>query len=71
MSLERKKDWEIQTGAGGGAGFEGIEYPGVLKKYNVENLGVNWKKAEFLGVIKNSRCIFMSLGFLPCNFQGV
>ena len=31
---------EFQTGAGRGE-FENMEFPGVLKKYHVEILGVN------------------------------
>ena len=37
---EKEREEEIQTGAGK-RGVEDMEFPGVLKKYYVEILGVN------------------------------
>ena len=44
----REREEEIQTGAGD-SGVEDMEFPGVLKKYHVEILGVKWKSGIFRG----------------------
>ena len=52
-----------------------MEFSGILKKYNVESPGVDWKKVESPGLIKKKsywisienyieKCLFLALEFL-------
>ena len=65
---ERERERVRNLNRDGERGVEDMEFPGVLKKYHVEILGVNWKRSEIFRGDQEIMLHFHESWFLTLDF---